>query len=139
MRLVTLKMAPMALALSVVLAGVATVEAQPAAAASDAEQVANPVAAFFDAADVDDRAAMQRLVDPGSSAFLRRIEPCYLRRVYAGPPGVIGAWMCTEGPQRSRVILARIAPTPAGQVTVTVEQDRVNDRPAPPRTGSALQ
>jgi hypothetical protein len=39
--------------------------------------------------------------------------------------------MCAEGPQRSRVILAGIGSTPAGKVTVTVEQDQVNERPAP--------
>jgi len=100
----------------------------------------SPVAAFLHAADVNDFAAMGAVIDQGSSDFLKTIGNCYLRRVYSNAQAhqLIAAWMCSEGPGRSRVVLANIVAGPGNKVSVSVLQNNVNDRPAPERTGSAF-
>jgi hypothetical protein len=100
----------------------------------------NPVATFLRAADANDFAGMQAVLDRGSSGILRKIRGCYLRRVYANNQTheTIAAWMCPEGPNRSRVVLASIGLSRDNKVTVSVQMDQTNDRPAPERTGSAF-
>jgi hypothetical protein len=107
---------------------------------ADAPQPANPVVAFLNAADVNDRPAMEALLDHGSAGFLKLISNCYLRRVYANQQTheLIASWMCAEGVNRSRVVLADVGLNPAGKVAVSVLQNNTNNRPAPERTGSAL-
>lgn len=101
---------------------------------------APPGAAFLTAADANDRAAMAALLDPGSAAFLKKIDGCYLRRVYDSEQAheVIGAWMCALPSNRSRVVLAGVSQTPAGKVAIAIQLDQTNNRPAPERTGSAF-
>lgn len=111
-----------------------------AGAEAPPDPASNPIAAFLHAADVNDVPAMQALLDRGSASFLKRIGNCYLRRVYANESQheLIAAWMCAEGANRSRVLLADLALTKAGKVEVAVQSDNTNNRPAPERTGSAL-
>jgi hypothetical protein len=52
---------------------------------------------------------------------------------------VVEAWMCAEGPERSRVVLANVGLTSANRVGVVVQSDMTNKRPAPERTGSAFE
>jgi hypothetical protein len=101
---------------------------------------ANPISAFFNAADMNDFAAMKALMAAKDAGFLKLISNCYLRRVYADNQThqLIAAWMCDEGQNRSRVLLADVAQTPDGKVAVSVRMNTTNDRPAPPRTGSAF-
>jgi hypothetical protein len=100
----------------------------------------SPASAFLTAADNNDHDAMAAIVDSGSVSFLKKIDGCYLRRVYANdqPRELIAAWMCAVGPDRSRVVLAAITQTPEGKVVLTVRLDQTNNRPAPGRTGSAF-
>ena len=111
-----------------------------AAAPTSPEPAPNPAAAFLHAADVNDFKAMDALLDRGSAGFLKTISNCYLRRVYADDLNheVIAAWMCAEGPNRSRVVLATVALTRGDKVSVTVQQSATHDRPAPERAGSAF-
>ena len=104
------------------------------------EPAQNPVATFLRAADVNDFAAMETVLDQSSADFLKQIRNCYLRRVYTieQPHELIAAWMCSEGPNRSRVILADIVAASGNKVSVKVVQDTTNDRPAPERDGSAF-
>ncbi|WP_286692994.1 MULTISPECIES: hypothetical protein [unclassified Brevundimonas] len=98
----------------------------------------DPVADFLRAADGNDFAAMEAVMDRGGPDFVARVSPCYLRRVYQTPDGLLAAWMCPEGPTRSRVVMGRVGLTAANTVSVTVVRDEVNDRPAPDRAGSAF-
>ena len=100
----------------------------------------NPIQAFLHAADVNDFAAMAAVLDRGSSGFLKKISNCYLRRVYSSEQKheLIAAWMCSEGPSRSRVLLADINAVSGNRVSVSIQQNNVNERPAPERTGSAF-
>ena len=110
-------------------------------AAADAPPTApNPVAEFLRAADANDVAVMEALIDGRSARFLKVIRGCYLRRVYSNDNTreLIAAWMCAEGPERSRVVLANVGLTSANKVGVVVQSDMTNKRPAPERTGSAF-
>ena len=110
---------------------------------------ASPLGRFLKAADSNDFTAMRPLIDGkvsvagGSSlapaVFMKKIQPCYLRRVYTRPETteVISAWMCAEGAAKSRVVLASVKPSPVG-VTILLGREDLTDRAAPPRTGSAL-
>lgn len=100
----------------------------------------SPVVTFLRAADVKDFAAMQAVLDRGSTNFLKSIGNCYLRRVYSSEQTheVVAAWMCAEGPSRSRVVLANVALTSANKVAVSIQLNNTNNRPAPERTGSAF-
>jgi hypothetical protein len=100
----------------------------------------DPVTTFLRAADVNDVAGMQAVLDRGSSDFLRKISGCYLRRVYANGQAheMTAAWMCPEGADRSRVVLAGIGLSQDSKVIVSVQMDQTNNRPAPERTGSAF-
>ena len=108
--------------------------------AGSADPAPNPVAAFLRAADVNDFESMKSAIDPGSANFLRKIGNCYLRRVYSNTQSheLIAAWMCSEGQGRSRVVIANIAAVSASKVSVSVQLDQVNNRPAPERAGSAF-
>ena len=110
---------------------VTTAEAPPRAAV-------DPVADFLRAADGNDFAAMEAVMDRGCPDFLARVSHCYLRRVYQTPDGLLAAWMCLEGPARSRVVMGRVGLTAGNTVSVTVVRDEVNERPAPERAGSAF-
>jgi hypothetical protein len=98
----------------------------------------DPVADFLRAADVNDFAAMEAVMDGGGPSFLARVSNCYLRRVYQTPDGITAAWMCNEGPARSRVVMGRLGVTAGNTVSVTVVREEVNERPAPDRAGSAF-
>jgi hypothetical protein len=111
-----------------------------AAAPTSPEPAPNPAVAFLRAADVNDFRAMDAALDPGSAGFLKIINNCYLRRVFSDDlkHEVIAAWMCAEGPNRSRVVLATVALTQGDKVVVSVQQNTTHDRPAPERAGSAF-
>lgn len=98
----------------------------------------DPVADFLRAADVNDFAAMEAVMDRGGPSFLAKVSNCYLRRVYQTPDGIIAAWMCSEGLARSRVVMGRLGLTAGNTVSVAVVREEVNDRPAPERAGSAF-
>jgi hypothetical protein len=121
------------------LAGLAVALALAAVDAS-AQPAPDPGAAFLHAADANDYAAMQAVMDPGSAGFLKKVSNCYLRRVYsdAQTHQLLAVWMCAEGPNRSRVVVANIALTPANKVSVSVQLETTNARPAPERAGSAF-
>jgi len=109
------------------------------AAAEDPPQAASkPVETFLRAADVNDFAAMEAVMDRGSSDFIKKINNCYLRRVYSTPQGIFAAWMCSEGPDRSRVLIANVGLTAGNKVEVVVGREDVTNRPAPERAGSAF-
>jgi hypothetical protein len=110
-----------------------------AAAEEPPQAASNPVEAFLRAADVNDFAAMEAITDRDGSKFLKKINNCYWR-VYQSqrPQGVIAAWMCSEGPDRSRVVIANVALTAGSKVSVVVGREDVNNRPAPERAGSAF-
>lgn len=108
------------------------------AAAGGQPAAENPIATFLDAADVNDFAAMQTVMGRDGPKFLKKISNCYLRRVYQSPEGVIAAWMCSEGPNRSRVVIGHIGLTRGEKVTVVVGREDINNRPAPERAGSAF-
>ena len=107
---------------------------------ADSAPDANPLSAFLHAADVNDRAGMKAVLDGGGSAFLKKIDGCYLRRVYVkdDTKEIIAAWMCAEGPNRSRVVLADVGLTRGDKVAVFIQYETTNDRPAPERAGSAF-
>jgi hypothetical protein len=121
------------------LAGLSAAVLLPLAGAS-AQPAKSPVETFFRAADVNDFAAMRAALDGGSASFLKLIGGCYLRAVYSNKDTheIDGAWMCAEGPKRSRVVLATVAPTSTGKVSASLRSNGVSNRPAPPRTGSAF-
>jgi hypothetical protein len=121
------------------LAGLAAALLLPVAGAS-AQPARSPVESFLRSADANDLAAMRAALDGGSASFLKLIGGCYLRAVYSNKQTheIVGAWMCAEGPSRSRVVLATVAPTSAGKVAISLRSNGVNNRPAPPRTGSAF-
>ena len=100
----------------------------------------NPVEAFLHAADSNDVPAMRAVLDPASANILTKIDKCYLRRVLSNTQTheIVALWMCALGPERSRVVLASVAPTVKGQAAVTLVQEVTNNRPAPERTGSAF-
>jgi hypothetical protein len=98
----------------------------------------DPVADFLRAADGNDFAAMEAVMDRGGPGFLAKVSNCYLRRVYQTPDGITAAWMCREGPARSRVVMGRLGLTAENTVSVVVVREEVNDRPAPDRAGSAF-
>lgn len=108
------------------------------AAEAPPQATSNPVATFLRAADVNDFAAMQAVMDRGSSDFLNKVSNCYLRRVYESPEEVMAAWMCSEGPTRSRVVIGRVRLTAQNRVAVAVDREEVNERPAPERARSAF-
>jgi len=110
---------------------VAAAEAPPRAAV-------DPVADFLRAADGNDFAAMEAVMDRAGPTFIAKVSNCYLRRVYQTPDGPLAAWMCPEGPARSRVVMGRIGLTAGNTVSVAVVREEVNDRPAPERAGSAF-
>lgn len=106
---------------------------------------------FLQAADRNDFAAMKALLAEDlrwtdnekitPDIFIERIGNCYLRRAYdrEGPPAdLIAAWMCDEGQGKSRVVLGSIAENTEGRILLAVGLEQKNDRPAPPRTGSAF-
>ena len=102
----------------------------------------NQVAEFLRAADNGENAKMISLMSDSQGVsgkkLLRKIENCYLRRVYGTPDkGIVAAWMCPEGEKKSRVIMADIGLASDG-VAVQIAMERRNNRPAPARTGSAL-
>ena len=104
------------------------------------EAASNPIVTFLRAADVNDFATMEAVMDRGSANFLKLVSNCYLRRVYSNEQAgeTVAAWMCAEGPNRSRVVLANLALTSANKVSVSVQMNNTNNRPAPERTGSAF-
>ncbi|MDH7970584.1 hypothetical protein QH494_00150 [Sphingomonas sp. AR_OL41] len=71
--------------------------------------------------------------------FLKKIAPCYLRRVYKNDQSgeLLATWMCAEGQSKSRVVIAKVAEATAG-VALTVELEQRNARPAPARVESAF-
>ena len=97
-----------------------------------------PVADFLRAADGNDFAAMEAVMDRAGPTFIAKVSNCYLRRAYQTPDGPLAAWMCPEGPARSRVVMGRIGLTAGNTVSVAVVREEVNDRPAPERAGSAF-
>jgi hypothetical protein len=118
-------------------------------AAAPAASGSNPIRAFLQAADRNDFTAMQAAMGPHTSwmgsaispaDFLKRIGNCYLRRVYAADVNhrIIAVWMCTEGAEDSRVVLANLATDDANRIIVQVVREDRNHRPAPARTGSAF-
>jgi len=122
------------------LALIATLSAALVVTAAEAPPRApvDPVADFLRAADVNDFAAMEAVMDRGGPTFITEVSNCYLRRVYQTPDGLLAAWMCPEGPSRSRVVMGRIGRTAENTVSVTVVREEVNERPAPERAGSAF-
>jgi hypothetical protein len=116
----------------------AAVVGTPIAAAQQTESV---VSRFLNAADAGDRTAMAALISKRSSVssktLFKKIESCYLRRVYGNGSEIIAAWMCDEGANRSRVLLVNVAAGEGG-VLLRIASEQTNARPAPPRTGSAL-
>lgn len=104
----------------------------------------SPTVQFLRAADVNDFAVMAKLVqdrDGGISgeALTKKVSNCYLRRVYANNEQneIIAAWMCAEGKNKSRVVLGSVKDG-LDFVTVKIELENRNNRPAPPRNGSAF-
>jgi len=98
-----------------------------------------PVQGFLQAADKDDKVKMASLIDGSkglaSKAFFKKLEGCYLRRLYETPDiGIAAAWMCVEDNGKSRVLIAQIA-TSGEQVSVNIVSEQTNNRPAPPRSG----
>ena len=104
-------------------------------------QERSPLYEFLKAADEGRTSDMISLISKsGISAgqFLKKIEKCYLRRVYGAPEGqVLAAWMCDEGPGKSRVLIADVSEAGDG-VRITVGREMKNSVPAPARTGPAL-
>jgi hypothetical protein len=134
-----------------ILAGLLLMMVAPAApsAAPPAASEPNPVRTFLQAADRNDFTAMQTQMDPhvswmGSAispaAFVKRIGNCYLRRVYSNNASheLIAAWMCAEGAEDSRVVLANLAAKDSDGVVIEVVREDRNHRPAPARAGSAF-
>ena len=119
---------------------VALVFALSMAAQESSPPAENPVSAFLHAADINDTAAMEAVLHRKSAGFLKQIKGCYLRRVYSDAVfgRLLAAWMCDLGPDRSRVVIANIGLLSDGRVSVIVERDTTNKRPAPERTGSAF-
>lgn len=109
--------------------------------AAAAQPTDNIVSRFLNAADVGDRTAMAALISKRSAvspkALFKKIESCYLRRVYGNGSEIIAVWMCDEGADRSRVLLVNVA-ADGGGVLLRIAGEQTNARPAPPRTGSAL-
>ena len=99
----------------------------------------SPVASFLKAADENDQSGITMLLGKNAKSFLKKIDSCYLRRVYGNSTTgeILAAWMCAEGDTRSRVLMANVAAKGDG-VVVQVVSEQTNARPAPPRTGSAL-
>ena len=99
-----------------------------------------PIQKFLHAADKNDFATMTTLLGEKQSSFVDRIANCYLRRVYQNDENgeVIGAWMCSEGDTKSRVVLGKITQG-SDMVIVEVVREERNERPAPPRTSSAFE
>lgn len=121
-------------ALAVALALAATDAPPPAEAAAP-----TPIQTFFHAADVNDFTAMTTVMDRSGPSFIRKVSSCYLRRVYTDGAGhVLATWMCAEGQNRSRVVIANVTPTRSGKVAVAVQMERTNELPAPERMGSAF-
>ncbi len=120
------------------------------APAQDADTHPNPVATFLQAADKNDFSSMQAVMAKNAllpsakkipaTEFIKRINGCYLRRVYKnGDDGrVIAGWMCSEGAAKSRVLLGDVAMTEDKKVIVLVVREDRNNRPAPERKGSAF-
>ncbi len=75
-----------------------------------------------------------------AAKFIKRISNCYLRRVYNNDQSgeVIAAWMCAEGPSKSRVVLGSLARTKEDRVLVQVMREQRNNVSAPERQGSAF-
>jgi hypothetical protein len=109
----------------------------------------NPLSDFLKAADNNEFTQMQSLLDSklmlanggkiNPAQFIDKVSKCYLRRVYADDIAkrLIAAWMCDEGAGKSRVVIATLG-TNDGKVQVRIDREDRNDRPAPPRIGSAL-
>ena len=107
-----------------------------------AEDAPNPVSVFLRAADDGDTAKLAAAMDPknGVSAkkLLKTIEGCYLRRVYQSDlDGILATWMCADGENKSRVVIASVGRSASG-VVVEIRMEQKNNRPAPARTGSAF-
>jgi hypothetical protein len=111
------------------------------------ETSATAGAQFLMAADNNDFTKMatlvSKVVDMGRTIsfaqFMKKIEPCYLRRVYRNDQSkeVTAAWMCAEGEAKSRVVLAQLASMGDSVVVSVVREDR-NRIAAPPKKGSAF-
>jgi hypothetical protein len=95
---------------------------------------------FLHAADKNDFASMTSLLGKKQSGFVDQVANCYLRRVYKNDENgeVIGAWMCSEGKKKSRVVLGKVTQESGTVIVEVVREDR-NSLPAPPRTGSAFE
>ena len=107
-------------------------------AATEATNTApSPIDTFLQAADVNDFSSMQTMMDQKAADFLKKINSCYLRRVYQNPE-TTAAWMCHEGAEGSRLIIANIGLTKANKITIVSQQEIVSDRFAPPRKVSAF-
>jgi hypothetical protein len=112
-------------------------------------QVQNaPMQSFLTSADQNDFVTMQSVMDPNvmwtgarisPHKFAEKISNCYLRRVYSqNQTGeILAAWMCAEGKEKSRVVIANVAQK-NGRVSVSVVREDRNNRPAPARSGSAF-
>lgn len=111
-----------------------------AAAEAPASPGSNPIVIFFHAADAHDVAGMQAILDRGSAEFIKKVDGCYLRRMYGdnATHQIMGVWMCALGANRSRVVVAHVSANAAGKVAVSIQADTTNERPAPERTGSAF-
>lgn len=101
----------------------------------------NPVYTFLKAADMSDSeamaSAMSKKSKPSVSKFMQKLDGCYLRRVYSSPSGILATWMCVEGEDKSRVLIANVSAAKDGAV-LTIVREMTNNIPAPERTGPAL-
>ena len=107
-----------------------------------AEEGPSPVYAFLKAADEGDTnkmaATMSSKKGVSAASLLKTLEGCYLRRVYQAPDNrILAAWMCSEGKDKSRVVIANVGLADGG-VVVSIQMEQKNNRPAPARAGSAL-
>lgn len=113
-----------------------------------AAQETTPLQTFLNAADVNDFATMRSVMSENAlesgrgeislDRFFSKIDGCYLRRAYSSPEsGILLAWMCAEGQNRSRVVIGDLSSVD-GRIQVSISMEQTNQRPAPERTGSAF-
>jgi hypothetical protein len=125
--------------------------AEPTAVPGSAPSMkSNVVSDFLHAADRNDFPTMRALLASDDVArqnkaltaenLVKKVSDCYLRRVYGNNETgeVIAAWMCAEGPNKSRVLIADVGRTTDNKILVIVGREDRNQRPAPARTGSAF-
>jgi hypothetical protein len=123
-----------------IIAAIALVQVAASTAAQPGPLPGGALGPFLQAADRNNFSVMQSLMVRGGPAFVQRIRGCYLRAVYRSKTNgeIVGAWMCAEGPNASRVLLGDLKAR-GGKVLVTVTHEERNQRPAPPRNKSAFR